>query len=171
MKTLVIPADFCLAIFDAHTYPAFVSESWTAQSLTRHLAEQMNAGTILAWGTGSSGNWRVEIATHPDHNAGFRQFVGRITATGSVLHLTSYDELSVGAQSENVTLPRAGTERWTVDVEPGEFECRVTQLYAPDLAESEAVFTQVTPHFRLTLGTVPKSEPVRFLTVPWFPVE
>ena len=59
MGAFVIPADYCLALFDAHAYASFVAPDWTLPQLRTHLVGEMGRGVIVVWGTGAPGNWRV----------------------------------------------------------------------------------------------------------------
>lgn len=79
MNSFVIPADYCVALFDAAAFPSFVDSNWTLTQLREHFVTQMNSGTMLAWGTAASGNWRIAIATQPGTARGYREFTHRIT--------------------------------------------------------------------------------------------
>ena len=169
MGLLVIPAEYCVALIDAAAYPSFVDDEWTLPQIRKHFVRQMNGGTMLAWGTGASANWRINVAGGAARTARvYREFTGRITATGRKLHLTSYDELTDAAQFENVRMPEKGTEGWFIPVKPGEYDCRVAQLYDPARADSAQVFGQKTPHFLLTLAKAEGPKPSAFKRVPWF---
>jgi hypothetical protein len=98
MATIVVPADYCLAIFDAQAYSSFVDSDWTLPQLREHLVAEMGRGAILAWGTGAPGNWRIEVTVGLSSHRGVREFAARLRATGPHLHLTSYDELTAAAQ-------------------------------------------------------------------------
>src|SRR5579883_1304886 len=168
----VVPAEYLLALVDLAAYRSFVAPDWTLESLRQHFAAEMARVAMLAWGTGAPGNWRVEVARERVGGAGFRECSGRIPATTERLHLTSYDELTVAAQFRDVRLPRPGTEEWVVAVEPGWYGCRVVQLYDPGLADTEAVFYQETPHFRLELlPAAGGGRRPRAAGVAWFPQE
>jgi hypothetical protein len=56
-----------------------------------------------------------------------------------------------------------------VTVAPGEYDCRVVQLYDPAEAESEAVFGQETPHFAIELMSA-TGDSCGVGEIPWFPV-
>ena len=172
MGLLVLPAEYCVALIDAAAYPSFVDEAWTLPQIRKHFVRQMNAGTMLAWGTGASANWRIRVGGRGRGGGGtarvYREFMGRITATGKKLHLTSYDELTMAAQFEHVRMPEKGTEGWFVPVKPGEYDCRVAQLYDPAKADSAQVFEQKTPHFLLSVAKAEGPKPSAFKQVPWF---
>jgi hypothetical protein len=169
MDSFVIPADYCVALIDAAAYPSFVDANWTLPQIRAHFVAQMNQGTMLAWGTGAPGNWRISIANGPrTGQKGYREFTGRISATGKKLHLTSYDELTMAAQVEDVKLPRKGTDGWFISVGPGDYECRVVQLYDPAQAESEELFNQESPHFLIKLKKAKGGKPKAIKQVPWF---
>jgi hypothetical protein len=168
MQSFVIPADYCIALIDTATYPSFVDTNWTLQQIREHFVTQMNDRTMLAWGTGASGNWRVNVATGPGDIQGYREFTGRIAAIGTKLHLTSYEELTMAAQFKDVELPQQGTEGWCISVRAGEYDCRVVQFYDPAEAESEEVFQQATPHFLLVISEASRAKPSLFEKVPWF---
>lgn len=168
VETFIVPADYCLAIIDTVAYPSFVAEEWTLDDIRHHFAEQMALGTMVAWGTGAPGNWRIEVGGARRISGGHREFVGRLRATNGVLHLTSYDELTAAAQSAEVRLPRSGTEEWAVRLAAGQYTCRVVQLYDPAEAESEAVFEQESPHFAVEIKAARGTSPATGGEVPWF---
>lgn len=168
VETFIVPADYCLAIIDAAAYPSFVAERWTLDDIRRHFVEQMALGTMVAWGTGAPGNWRVEVGGARRISGGHREFMGRLRATNGVLHLTSYDELTAAAQFTEVRLPRPGTEGWAVRLAAGQYTCRVVQLYDPAEAESEAVFGQESPHFAVEIKAARGAAPATGGEVPWF---
>jgi hypothetical protein len=163
-----IPADYLLGIADFAQYESFLGGKWTVQSLVAHLLEEMNRGHILCWGTGAPGNWRVQIGTSYGTASGYREFTATVLASEGVLHLTSYDELTVGAQFETSTLPRSGTDHWTVRVRPGAYTCRIVQLYDPEAAESEDVFNQQTPHFVVEIKAARSRRIKPLESIPWF---
>lgn len=162
--THVVPADYMLAVMDA-AYSSFVSEEWSLESIQAHFVREMTRGTLLAWGAGSYGNWRIEVQDGWENARGFREVTGRVTATGDRLHLTSYDELTWGAQFPDCRLPRPGTEGWAIPITPGSYDIRVVQLYDPAQADSEAVFYQAASHFILELR--PSQEEAPQTRVPW----
>jgi hypothetical protein len=168
MGLFVIPADYCIALIDAAAYPSFVDTNWTLPQIQEHFVTQMNQGTMLAWGTGAPGNWRISVAARAGAASGYREFTGRISVTGTKLHLTSYDELTMAAQFENVQLPRQGTDGWLISLRRGEYDCRVVQLYDPAAAESEEVFKQAAPHFLLKITKAERVKGSKFDHVPWF---
>jgi len=173
MHSFVIPAEYCVALIDTDAYPSFVHEDWDETALRRHFVTQMKGETMLAWGTGASANWRIQVLVNPEGASeavpGFRNFTGRVRATGSRLFLTSYDELTFVAGFTDERLPREGTETWFISIAPGEYDCRVTQLYDPAEAESEEVFNQQTPHFRIEISAADKTNPAELDDIPWFP--
>ena len=168
MPTFVIPADYCVALVDLGAYSSFVKSNWTLDLLLDHLLTEMNTGHILAWGTGASANWRIEVSTEKTGRTGFREFSGRLRGSGKLLHLTSYEELTFAAQFRTCRLPRPGTEDWRVEVESAKLDCRVVQLYDPELAETPEVFEQEAPHFLIELTPTRTRRANRFDAVPWF---
>ncbi|HEY0073997.1 MAG TPA: hypothetical protein VGB77_07845 [Abditibacteriaceae bacterium] len=175
MESFVIPADYGVALVDAAAYPSFVAKKWSLPQIQKHFVAQMNQGTILPWGTGAPGNWRIDITDGSTTGIksrlravqGYREFRGYITATGTKLHLTSYDELTMVAQFKDRQLPSEGSNEWFISICPGEYECRVVQLYDPEEAESEEVFNQETPHFLLILTRAKRPKSTIFDQVPW----
>jgi hypothetical protein len=131
----------------------------------------MNLGTMLAWGTGASGNWQIALGSKSETARGFREFTHRIRATGKKLFLTSYDELTMAAQFKKIKLPQQGTEDWFFPMKPGDYECRVVQLYSPTEAQSEEVFNQTSPHFLIELSPAKSSTKNKINEVPWFDQE
>jgi hypothetical protein len=169
MEMIVVPAEGLVALVDVAAYSPYLGPDWTLEGMSQHLATEMDRGVIFAWGVGESGNWRIEVARETSPVSGFRACAGRVQATTPLLHLTSYDELTAAAQFADVRLPRSGTEEWVVAVEPGWYDCRIVQLYDPELADTEEVFHQEAPHFRLELtpATEPGPRP-NSAGAPWF---
>ena len=122
---------------------------------------------MVAWGAGESGNWRIAVVRERGPG-GFREFAAPIRATGRLLHLVGYDELTMAAQFADVRLPEPHGGVWPVAVQPGWYECRVVQLYDPAQSDSEEVFRQETPHFRLELLPSDGIRSGAGPGVPWF---
>jgi hypothetical protein len=168
VKTYVVPADYCLAIVDAAAYPSFVSGQWDLDDIRRHFVEQMRCGTMLAWGTGAPANWRLQVGGPRRFGGGYREFTGRIRASEGVLHLVSYDELTMAAQFADERLPGRGVRRRSVRLPAGQYDCRVVQLFDPVAADSRAVFEQKTPHYAVILKRARGAAPPALRRVPWF---
>jgi hypothetical protein len=168
MENFEIPAEYCVALVNLDQYVSFVGPDWKLDQLKAHFVDQMKLGAMLAWGTGASGNWRIQIAHKLNSTKGTRDFTGTIVATGDKLYLTSYDELTMAAQFDDVRLPRKGTEDWFFTVEPGTYKCRIVQLYDPEEADSEEVFNQETPHFVIEIQKTKARGANKFREVPWF---
>lgn len=168
MSLFIIPADYCIALIDASAYQSFVDANWTLAQLQQHFVDQINQGRMLAWGTGAPGNWRISVSDNSGDVTGYREFTGRITATDKKLHLTSYDELTNAAQFQQATVPSSETVNWFLSIEPGQYDCRVVQLFDPDQAESEHVFNQESPHFAIELTEANVGKPNEMKQVPWF---
>jgi hypothetical protein len=168
METIIVPADALVALVDLSVYRSFVAAEWTLDSIRAHFAAEMRHGTMIAWGAGESGNWRIEVAHQSEGANGFREFVAPIRASTGRLHLSSYDELTMAAQFPEVRLPRQRGEDLSVEVEPGWYECRVVQLYDPELDGTEQVFFQESPHFRLELIRTGVAKSDSATGIPWF---
>ncbi|HEX5717795.1 MAG TPA: hypothetical protein VF179_16675 [Thermoanaerobaculia bacterium] len=121
-----------LAIVDPDAYEGFVGEDWEHEQLLERFRSQMAARRLLIWGTGSEDTWRVEVRSPGERPAGFRQATGPISSTRGRLLLTSYDSLSMAAQFADVSLPQAHERELLLEVEPGTYRCRITQLRDPD---------------------------------------
>jgi hypothetical protein len=170
LESVVVPAKSLVALVDLAAYRSFVATDWNLNTIEDHFAKEMTRGSMLAWGTGETANWRIEVTREHRPGDGFRQCAGRVRATTAQFHLTAYEELTMAAQFRHVRLPRPGTEGWVVAVEPGWYDCRVVQLYDPALADTSAVFDQETPHFRLELvACAKKGQRQEVVSVPWFP--
>ena len=50
-----------LAVVVPATYEGFVEPDWQLQQLFRHVAAQMGKRSLLMWGAGLEGVWRVEV--------------------------------------------------------------------------------------------------------------
>jgi len=164
--TFLVPADYFLAVVDA-AYPSFLGTEWTLDTILAHFTHAAAGGTLLAWYTGSYGNWRVEVRDGWGAARGFREVTARLTATGDRLHLISYDDLVWAACYADHHLPRPGEGIGVIPVTPGPYDLRVVQLYDPAEADTEAVFYQEAPHFALEIRPGAGPAPAPPARVPW----
>ena len=121
-----------LAILDPDAYEGFVGPDWELDQLLAKLKDQMAAQRLLVWGTGQANTWRVEVRPPAAGLRGFRQVTGRLVSTRGRLLITNYESLSMAAQFPDVSLPEPHEENQIVDVGPGKYRCRITQIRDPD---------------------------------------
>lgn len=165
-KTFVVSSDYgCLALIDPKAYDSFVSENWELEQLLAHFVSQSNQSRMVAWGC-VSGNWRVEIVWGNTNLSGYLEFSSQIVSSGQLL-LTTYDDLTMAAQFEDVSLPEPHAAEYQFDVAAGEYCVRVVQIFDPAQAETPEVFDGTEPHYRieLTESTGPAKE---ISEVAWF---
>ncbi|HYV27682.1 MAG TPA: hypothetical protein VFA77_09130 [Candidatus Eisenbacteria bacterium] len=118
-----------LAIIDPDAYRGFVHANWTWDGIQEHFRREMHDRHLLIWGTGMEHFWRIDISFQPTRTAGFREVVGSITASRGRLLLTNYENLTMAAQSPDVTLPEEHERERVLSVSPGLYDCRIIQLY------------------------------------------
>ncbi|MBX9667336.1 MAG: hypothetical protein K2X93_06940 [Candidatus Obscuribacterales bacterium] len=170
-QILIVPAEHLIAVIDPKKYRSFVDENWDLKILKTHFLDQINSCSMVAWGTGASANWRILLEVNsPDKKLPnyFRDFTAFIKITGRSLMLTSYDELSMAAQSRKSKFP-LDESRLEFGIEPGDYRCEVLQFFDPEEAESEMVFSQETPHFAVRLRNADQPN-CKMENIPWFEV-
>lgn len=117
-----------MAIFDPDAYESFVSEDWEFDQLLSHFYAQMQARSILIWGTGFGGCWRVGIESAPTAEAGFRCLSGSIKVSKNRLCLINYESLTMGAQNRQRQLPEKHLD-FSFPLVSGTYNCTVKQLF------------------------------------------
>lgn len=122
-----------LGLIDPASYQTFIDENWTYEQIIEHFKEQMQLRRLLIWETGFEGFWRVcvEIGSSKP-TAGFRSVTGPIIASTGQLLLVNYETLTMAAQYEDVTLPEKHLEHCRIGIEPGSYECQITQMFNPE---------------------------------------
>ena len=160
--------DGILSIVDPSAYQGFVG-NWDKEaaerrdqivdfdSLTDHLAAEMNAAHALVWatGSGSHGEWGVEFRERASRRKVFREATGTIEVTNGTLQVVNYTELTQLAEDESLSLPLAGGTQWRIDLANGTYALRLRQLFDhEDLdTNNEGVFEVVYKKVTTTKGT------------------
>ena len=130
-----------LALVVPASYRSLVSEEWNFELLCDHFRQQMAHRSLLIWGTGLGGFWRVDLRVGESDIRGFREVTGPIRVVGRSLLVTSYDSLAMAAQFSDVVLPQPHEQDQRVELPDGDYSCRVVQLFDPhvdDHAEGES---------------------------------
>jgi hypothetical protein len=161
----LITADAGIALFDPNTYQSFVAEDWTPDKLIAHFLKQMAERRILMWGTGAPGTWQIEVTLKGSDKKGFRELRGSIAASSHKLYFIDYSSLTKAAGLADEKLVAEEMEDMAVPLEPGNYNCRIVQLYDPKKAES-AVQPQNGTHFLVELESSPTPLPP-WTEVPW----
>lgn len=117
-----------LALIDSDAYESFVDTNWDFPLLITHFQEQMRQHRLLIWGTDMENIWTVEARFESVREEGFREQTGSIVISGGWLLLTNYEALTMAAQFEDVKLPEAHEHNQLIQVEPGNYRCRIIQL-------------------------------------------
>ena len=134
---LEIPDDSgFLALIVTATYESFVAENWDSELLRSHFRRQMARHSMLIWGTGLEGMWRVDLRVDGPDARGFREVSGHLRVEGGSVIVTSYDSLTMAAQFADETLPQAHERDQLVELPDGDYACRVVQMFDPDECES-----------------------------------
>jgi hypothetical protein len=118
-----------IAFVDPDAYESFIAEEWTVEQLDEKFKAQMSQKHLLIWETGMENIWRVQVDFAKTHVRGFRDATGPIVATQGRLLLTSYDSLAMAAQYNDVRLPEPHELDQVISVPPGEYHCRIIQMY------------------------------------------
>ena len=95
-----------LSIVDCAAYRSFLSEDWDYESILDHFRDQMAQRAILVWECGDGGGaYLLRLRNYITSERGHREITGSIKATTNILHLVSYDALTMAAQFEDEHLP------------------------------------------------------------------
>src|SRR5688572_5144628 len=95
-----------LAVVVPATYSTFVDSDWQLDQLFDHFRQQMAQQSLLIWGTGLEGFWRVEVRFQESSLQGFREVSGPLRVVGGAVLLTNYESLTMAAQFADVRLPQ-----------------------------------------------------------------
>jgi hypothetical protein len=152
-----------LGIIDPAGYQGLVAKNRTYERLLDHFKTQMQANHLLIWETGLEGNWRVRVDTASAKiSDGFRSISGPIFASGAELLLVNYETLTMAAQFEDKSLPEQEMTYCKFAVEPGLYECRITQMFDPaNFCDSDGEFD-----FILQLAST-AHPPAPWTEIPW----
>jgi hypothetical protein len=137
VAVLEIPDDSgFLALVVPATYESFVAENWDFNLLRSHFRRQMARHSMLIWGTGLEGMWRVDVRVDGPDVRGQREVVGPLDVVGGSVFVAAYESLSMAAQFADVVLPQAHERDQLVPIPDGVYTCRVIQMFDPDACES-----------------------------------
>jgi hypothetical protein len=125
-----------LALVVPATYETYVASDWTFDQILAHFEAQMRRRSLLIWGTGLEGLWRVDVTRKKTGIKGYREISGPLRVTGGSLLLTNYESLTMAAQFDDVTLPEPHQEDLLVSLPDGDYTCRITQMFDPSQEES-----------------------------------
>lgn len=156
-----------LALVVPTSYESFVSSKWTFDQIMSHFHAQMARRSVLIWGTGLEGCWKVEIELKKADIKGFREVSGPMHIVGGSLLLTNYESLTMAAQFKDVTLPEKHQKHLLVSLPDGDYTCRVIQMFDPgqvDTAESD------NPDFVVEILEAAENQAV-WRHIRWFPVD
>jgi len=153
-----------LAIVVPASYPSFVAGDWDFERLRSHFCGQMVRRSMLIWGTGLEGLWRVEVRVGGPPVRGFREVVGPVRVAGGSVLVTSYDGLTMAAQFADVSLPQDHERDQLIEVPDGDYACRVVQMFDPEATDSAG---DGSPDFVIVLGESSVVVPA-WSDIPWF---
>lgn len=152
-----------LALIVPATYETFVSEDWTLDQIMAHFKTQMMRRSLVIWGTGIDGCWKVDVRQTTTNVKGFRAFCGSLQVNGGKLLVTNYESLTMAAQFDDVTLPEKHQENLLVAVPDGDYTCRIIQMFNPEQEDSAA---DDEPDFIIELLMAKKTFPLE--NIPWY---
>ena len=156
-----------LAVVVPASYEGFVDSDWQFAQLLGHFQAQMARQSLLIWGTGLEGLWRVDVQLRRPRVRGFREVVGPLRVVGGAVLVTNYESLTMAAQFADVRLPEPHQRALMVDVPDGEYACRVVQMFDPGEAESAG---PGKPDFVLEFSRSSGSS-AAWPEIPWFRAE
>jgi hypothetical protein len=156
-----------LALVVPAAYETFVASDWTLDQILAHFRDEMGRRSLLIWGTGLEGFWKVDVRLKKSKVKGFREVSGALQVVGGSLLLTNYESLTMAAQFKDVALPEKHHEDLLVSLPDGDYTCRIIQMFDPKQEES---IGDDRPDFVIeVLKTTGKSAP--WESIPWFTVD
>lgn len=153
-----------LAVVVPATYSSFVDNNWEFDQLFDHFRQQMMQQTLLIWGTGLEGFWKVDIRVQKPNVHGFREASGPLHVVGGAILVTNYESLTMAAQFEDVRLPEEHQQDLLVNLADGDYCCRIVQMFDPEQQES----AEVDQADFVVEFSRPKVLPQSWSKVPWF---
>jgi hypothetical protein len=153
-----------LALVVPTAYETFVARHWEFDHILSHFKAQMDRLSLLIWGTGLEGYWKVDVVSTKARAKGFREVCGPLHVVGGSLLLTNYESLTMVAQFEHITLPERHQKDLLVPLADGDYTCRIIQMFDPQEAISAA---EGDPDFVVEVlkATV---KPAPWQSIPWF---
>jgi hypothetical protein len=156
-----------LALVVPAAYKTFVASDWTFDQILAHFKAQMARRSLLIWGSGLEGIWKVVVVLKKARVKGFREVCGQLRLVGGSLLLTNYESLTMAAQFKNVTLPEKHQEDLLVPLPDGEYTCRIIQMFDPERVESAA---DDKPDFLIEVQKA-TGKIAAWDSIPWFEVD
>lgn len=157
-----------LALVVPAAYETFVASDWTLDQILAHFRGQMARRSLLIWGTGLEGFWKVDVVLKKKAKAkGFREVNGPLQVVGGSLLLTNYESLTMAAQFEDVRLPEKHQEDLLLSLPDGDYACRIIQMFDPEQAESAG---DEGPDFVVEVQKA-TSKVGAWESIPWFKVD
>lgn len=156
-----------LALVVPAAYETFVASNWTFDQIMGHFKGQMARRSLLIWGTGLEGFWKVDVVLEKSKAKGCREVSGPLQVVGGSLILTNYESLTMAAQFKGVTLPEKHQEDLLVSLPDGDYTCRIIQMFDPEEQESVG---DGNPDFVVeVLKATGNASP--WESIPWFEVD
>lgn len=156
-----------LALVVPAAYKTFVDSDWTLDQILAHFKAQMGRHSLLIWGTGLEGLWKVDVRLKESKAKGFREVSGTLQVVGGSLLLTNYESLTMAAQFEDVTLPEKHQEDLLVSLPDGQYTCRIIQMFDPKQEESAG---DDKPDFVVEVLKA-TLKPATWESIPWFKID
>jgi hypothetical protein len=125
-----------LALVVPAAYETFVASDWKLDQILGHFKAQMGRRSLLIWGTGLEGFWKIDVVLKEAEAKGFREVSGPLHVVGGSLLLTNYESLTMAAQFKDVTLPEKHQQDLLVPLPDGDYTCRIIQMFDPEQEEN-----------------------------------
>ncbi len=153
-----------LAIVVPANYRTFVDRNWRFGQLIDHFRQQMAQRSLLIWGTGLEGSWKIDVRTEQSLARGFREVSGPLRVIGGCVLVTNFESLTMVAQFDDERLPQKHERDQVVSLADGDYCCRMVQMFDPDQKDSAE---DGGPDFIVELSR-PVVLPTAWSEVPWF---
>ena len=156
-----------LALVNAARYSGFVDRDWEHDQLIDHFIAEMKKANLIIWVTGLENLWKVDIGTSLSSRAAFREFTRPIDVTDGRLYLTNYEDLTMSAQFEDISLPLEHNTDLVIPLDNGSYNITVRQLFDPNHYEPDP---QDDAGFEVIITPASNNKAIAFADqIPWQP--
>lgn len=153
-----------IGLVNSELYQSFVHEDWELGELLQRFKSETNAGHAVIWSTGVENFQTVEFLFKKSDRVAFREVYTNLKVTNGKLYLTNYEDLSMAAQYEDELIPSNHNSDLEIQIENGNYEVIIRQLFDPNDYDWEAV---PNPCFEVVLNRIEWFQPNEFDTVIW----
>lgn len=153
-----------IGLINSELYQSFVDEDWELEELLNRFQNETNSGHAAIWTTGVENFMTVEFLFNKSERKSHREVLSNLKVTNSKLYLTNYEDLTIAAQFEDEVLPSNHNSDLEIQIENGNYQLLIRQLFDPNDYDWEAV---PNPCFEIVMDRVEQFQPNEFNKVIW----